>query len=158
MTSLLGAAVIIAWRVRETTRPVTARKIILPPLAMSTGFTMFVYPPARIPILWAASAFIVGALFLSYPLVRSSRLVWSGDVIMLQRSRAFLWILLALVAIRFAARSYVGRYVNPLQTGSVFFVLAFGMISHWRLRMYLAYRQLRALPASPAQAGVRSLS
>jgi membrane protein CcdC involved in cytochrome C biogenesis len=28
------------------------------------------------------------------------------------------------------------------QTAALFFVLAFGMILHWRLRMYLQYRRL----------------
>jgi membrane protein CcdC involved in cytochrome C biogenesis len=142
ITSLLGAAAIIAWRVRETQRPVSVRKIVIPPLGMSTGFSMFAYAPTRIPVLWALAAFTIGALVLSYPLVKSSRLVRSGDDVMLERSKAFLWILLGLVAVRFAARSYVEQYVSPLQTGSIFFVLAFGMILRWRVLMYLEYRRL----------------
>jgi membrane protein CcdC involved in cytochrome C biogenesis len=142
ITSLAGAAVIIAWRLRETTRPVTVRKIIIPPLGMSTGFSMFAYPPTRIPALWALSAFALGAVVFAYPLLKSSRLVRSGDVVMLERSPAFLWILLGLVAVRFAARSYIEQYVSPLQTGSIFFILAFGMILRWRVLMYLEYRRL----------------
>jgi membrane protein CcdC involved in cytochrome C biogenesis len=152
ITSLLGAAAIIAWRVRETQRPVTVRKIIIPPLGMSTGFSMFAYPPTRIPVSWALAAFALGALLLSYPLVKSSRLVRSGETVMLERSKAFLWILLGLVAVRFAARSYVEQYVSPLQTGSIFFVLAFGMILRWRVLMYLEYRRLVDFQAGPPPA------
>jgi len=56
-TSLLGAAAVMAWRIRETSRPITAPKIVIPPLGMSTGFIMFAYPPARIPLSWALCAF-----------------------------------------------------------------------------------------------------
>lgn len=154
VTSLFGAAAIIVWRLRETTRPVTARSILIPPLGMSTGFSMFVYAPMRIPATWGLSAFVLGAGLLAYPLIKSSRLVREGEAIFLKRSRAFLGILLGLVAIRIALREYVGQYLSPLQTASIFFVLAFGMIVRWRALMYLEYRRLQAasiaLPSAPA--------
>jgi len=142
--SLLGAAAIILWRLRETTRPVTLRKIVIPPLGMSTGLSMFVYAPTRIPLSWAAAAFVAGVLVLSYPLVKTSKLIRRGDVIFLQRSRAFLWILLGLVGVRFAARVYVEQHLSTLQTGSLFFLLAFGMIVRWRISMLREYRTLLA--------------
>jgi membrane protein CcdC involved in cytochrome C biogenesis len=145
-TSVLGAGAVLAWRLRETRRPVTARKIIIPPLGMSTGFGMFLYEPTRIPLGWAASAVAIGALLLSYPLIRTSRLTRQGDVVMLQRSKAFLWILLGLVAIRLLARGYVQQFVNPMQTGSIFFLLAYGMIVPWRVLMFRQYRALLAAP------------
>lgn len=151
VTSLVGATAVLVWRMRETSRPVTAAKIVLPPLGMSTGLSMFVYPPARIPLSWAACAFAAGALLLAHPLLKTSKLTLRGDEVWLQRSRAFLAVLLALVAIRFAARSYIGRYLDVLQTGSVFFLLAFGMIVRWRATMFVQYRALRArAPASGA--------
>lgn len=149
VTSVLGAAAVLAWRLRETTRPVTTRSIIIPPLGMSTGFSMFAYAPMRIPASWALTAFVLGATLLAYPMIKSSRLVREGDVILLKRSRAFLAILLGLVALRFGLREYVGHYVSPLQTGSLLFVLAFGMILHWRVLMYLEYRRLRSEPVPP---------
>jgi membrane protein CcdC involved in cytochrome C biogenesis len=143
--SLLGAAVIFVWRKRETQRPVTERAIVIPPLGMATGFSMFVILPAtRIPWTWALCAFAIGALVLSYPLIRTSRLHREGDVVMLQRSKAFLWVFVGLFAIRFAARAYVEDYVSTLQTGALFFVLAFGMIVRWRIAMYREYKQLVA--------------
>jgi membrane protein CcdC involved in cytochrome C biogenesis len=143
LASLIGAGAVLTWRLRETRRPVTARKIITPPLGMSTGLLMFTFPPARVPLLWALTAFLIGAVVLSYPLIHSSTLRRQGDVIMLERSRAFLWILLGLVAVRLVARSYVEDYVDPLQTGALFFLLAFGMIVRWRVSMFLAYRALQ---------------
>jgi membrane protein CcdC involved in cytochrome C biogenesis len=132
----------MTWRMRETSRPVTARRIIAPPLGMSTGLCMFFYPPARIPVAWALLAFAAGALLFSYPLARTSRLTRVGGEIRLQRSPAFLVILVVLVAVRFAARAYVERYVSPIQTGAIFFLIAFGMILPWRVMMYREFRTL----------------
>jgi membrane protein CcdC involved in cytochrome C biogenesis len=145
--SILGAAAVLAWRVQETQTPVSIRKIVIPPLGMSTGFSMFASPLMRIPWRWGIGAFLAGALVFSYPLTRTSVLTRSGDQIRMQRSRAFLWILLGLVAVRFALRSVAEQYVSPLQTAALFFVLAFGMILRWRASMLVQYLRLRSAPA-----------
>ena len=144
LASLAGGAAVLVWRIRETQSPATARKILIPPLGMSTGLFMFVAPPARVPLLWALGAFLVGAVCFSYPLIHTSTLTRSGDAIFLKRSRAFLGILLVLLAVRLLARNYVEQYVDAIQTGSLFFLLAFGMILPWRIVMYLRYRKLSA--------------
>jgi membrane protein CcdC involved in cytochrome C biogenesis len=143
--SIAGAGGVLVWRIRETSRPITMPKIIIPPLGMSTGFAMFFYPPARVPLLWAAIALAAGALLFYYPLARSSHLtLTAAGTVFLQRSKAFLWILLGLVVVRFALRGYVEQYVSPIQTGALFFLLAFGMIARWRVGMLIAYRRLVA--------------
>lgn len=129
-------------RARDDT-PVSLRKIVVPPLGMSTGFLMFLAPAARVSWTYAGAAFAAGALVLAIPLARTSHLVRTGDVITMQRSRAFLWILLGLVAVRFAARAYVERVLTPVQTGGIFFILAFGMVLRWRVAMLLRYLELR---------------
>jgi membrane protein CcdC involved in cytochrome C biogenesis len=140
--SILGGVIVMTWRLRETSRPITARKILVPPLGMSTGLFMFVYPPTRIPLSWAALALAAGTILFTYPLAKTSRLMRDGALIRLQRSPAFLWILGGLVAVRFAARSWVEQHVSPLQTGSIFFLIALGMIVPWRVLMYFEYRRL----------------
>lgn len=140
--ALAGAATVMAWRVHETRRPVSLPAILLPPLGMSTGFLMFLVPALRLPWSWAGLAFLAGALLFSWPLARSSRLQRSGDVIVMQRSRAFLAILLVLAAVRLALRGWIDQLISPLQTAALFFVLAFGMILVWRLRMLRAYLAL----------------
>jgi membrane protein CcdC involved in cytochrome C biogenesis len=140
--ALGGAAVMLAWRVRETTRAVTERSIVVPPLAMSTGFAMFAAPSARVPLAWAAAAFLAGALVLAVPLARSSTLVRRGDEVVLRRSPAFLAVLLGLLAVRLALRGWIEDVVSPVQTGALLFVLAFGMILRWRVGMLVAYRRL----------------
>lgn len=147
--TLAGGAAMIAWRMRETSRPVTLRKIVIPPLGMSTGFAMFALPAARLPWTWAVAALLAGALVLAIPLARASRLVRRGDEIHLERSRAFLWILLGLVAFRLALRGWIEQHVSTVQTGAIFFLLAFGMIARWRIAMLLDYRRLLAPGALP---------
>lgn len=144
VATLVGSAAIVAWRLHETQRPVTAARILVPPLGMSTGFCMFLVPQTRVPFSWGLAAFLAGVVFLSYPLVRTSSMRREGDAIVLKRSRAFLVIILALVAVRLLAREYVEQYVDTIQTGSLFFLLAFGMLLPWRIVMYLRYRQLAA--------------
>jgi membrane protein CcdC involved in cytochrome C biogenesis len=145
--SLVGAAAMLAWRMRETRSPVTAKKLLLPPLGMSTGFAMFLFPPARVPLSWALAAFAFGALVLSFPLLHTSKLERRGDDILMERSKFFLWILLGLLAVRFVLRGYVEQLVSPIQTGGLFFIAAFGMLLPWRVAMFLRYRQLKAAPS-----------
>ena len=143
--SLAGAVVMLAWRHRESRRPVTVRAIVAPPLGMATGFLMFVAPATRIPWSWAGAAFGIGALVLSVPLAMTSRLVREGDTVMMKRSSAFFWILIGLFLVRFVAREWFERRITMPQTGALFFILAFGMILRWRVGMYLQYlRLLRA--------------
>jgi membrane protein CcdC involved in cytochrome C biogenesis len=149
LASLAGAVTVLAWRIRETQRPVSRRSILLPPLAMSTGLAMFLLPDFRVPWPWALGAFLAGALVFAIPLLRSSRLSREGDAIVIRRSRAFLGILLGLVAVRFLLRDYVGHALPPRQTGAVFFLLAFGMIVRWRTWMLAEYSRL-AGPTPPA--------
>lgn len=142
ISSIAGASAVMAWRVRETRTPVSVKKIVIPPLGMSTGLCMFAMPAFRVPWAWALAAFLAGALALAYPLMRTSRLVRDGEVVMMQRSNAFLAILIVLAGVRIAARGYLDTLLSVQQTAALFFVLAFGMILRWRAQMLLDYRAL----------------
>lgn len=140
----------LVWRVRETRTPVSPKKIIIPPLGMATGFAMFLVPMFRVPWTWAAIAFLAGALVLSYPLLRTTRLVRDGDAVMMQRSNAFFAVIILLAGIRLAARGYLDTVMSVQQTAGLFFVLAFGIILRWRARMFLQYRALLLAPQETA--------
>jgi membrane protein CcdC involved in cytochrome C biogenesis len=142
LATAAGAALVLAWRVRETRRPVSPRSILLPPLGMSSGFGMFLIPDFRVSWAWALGALSAGALLLAIPLVRSTRLARQGNIVMMRRSRAFLGILLGLVAVRLLLRGYIGHILPARQTAGVFFMLAFGMIARWRAWMWVEYRRL----------------
>jgi membrane protein CcdC involved in cytochrome C biogenesis len=147
-SSIAGFAAVMAWRVREGRSAVTLRKIVIPPLGMATGFSMFLVPAFRVPLGWAAAAFALGALVLAYPLLRTSRLHLDGETVMMRRSSAFFFVVVALALIRIAARSYLDHVVSVPQTAGLFFVLAFGMILRWRMNMLVEYRRLTGALAS----------
>ena len=128
------------------------RKIVIPPLGMATGFSMFVVPAFRIPWGWAGLAFLIGALALAWPLLLTTRLERQGEAIMMKRSSAFLIVLLVLAVIRFAARGYFDTILTGQQTAGVFFILAFGMIVIWRGKMLMDYRRLMAAPLETSAA------
>ena len=150
--SILGLAGVLIWRVREARGAVSTKKIVLPPLGMATGFSMFVVPAFRVPWIWGSIAFVIGAIALAYPLLRTSRLVRQGDVIMMERSHAFFTVILVLFAIRLLARGYFDKLLTVEQTGALFYLLAFGMILRWRAKLFFAYRALTAGLAVPVPA------
>lgn len=142
--SLLGAAAVLVWRIREGRTAVSLKKIVIPPLGMATGFSMFFVRAFRIPWTWGIAAFLLGSVVLAYPLLKTSRLVQQGDVVMMQRSSAFFSVILVLAAVRILARGYFDTLLTVEQSGALFFVLAFGMIVRWRLNMLLEFRKLTA--------------
>jgi membrane protein CcdC involved in cytochrome C biogenesis len=142
--ALIGTLAILAWRVRESRRPVSLRSLIIPPLGMSTGFSMFAVPAFRIPWTWGLGAFALGALVFAYPLVSSPQLTIEDGLIMMRRSRWFLVVILGLAAVRLGLREYVSSIISVQQTAGLFFVLAFGMIVRWRTTLLLEYRHLTA--------------
>ena len=90
IASLFGLVAVTVWRLRESKRAVTLKKIIIPPLGMATGFSMFIVPAFRVPWAWAGLAFLLGAVALAIPLVMTTRLERQGNVVMMRRSNAFL--------------------------------------------------------------------
>lgn len=139
---LVMALAVIFIRVKASSRPVTVKKIIIPPLGMTTGFMMFVVPEVRIPVLWAAIAFLIGWFVFSYPLIRGTKFEKKNDQVFIQRSRSFVFILLGLLTIRLLLHGYIEEFISIPQTGALFFLLAYGMITHWRLSMYRQYKQI----------------
>jgi membrane protein CcdC involved in cytochrome C biogenesis len=142
VVSVAGLAGVLVWRVREGRSAVTLKKIVMPPLGMATGFCMFIVPQCRVPWDWGLAAFLIGAVVFAYPLLLTSDLHWKDGVIMMKRSSAFFAVIIVLALVRYLARGYFDRYLSLMQTGAIFYLLAFGMILRWRLKLYLAYRTL----------------
>jgi membrane protein CcdC involved in cytochrome C biogenesis len=144
VVAVLGFFGVLVWRLREGRRPVRLKTILFPPLGMATGFSMFIVPAFRVPFAWALGAFLVGALVLSYPLIRTSRLVLEGNTVMMRRSKVFFIVVLLLFAVRYLARGYIDQIISVPQTAGLFFILAFGMIVAWRGAMFFEYKRLFA--------------
>ena len=151
-STLVGATAVTLWRMRESRRPLSIPKIVMPPIGMSTGSAMFLYPPTRVPLSWAIVAMLLGWFVFSYPLIRTTKLKAEPDGIFMERSRLFLWILIGLVAVRLALRSYVEEFISPIQTGSVFYLLALGMVAHWRIDLLGKFKALQTQTGNTATA------
>jgi len=144
--SLAAGAAVIAIRLRAAKKPTSWQKIVMPPIGMATGFAMFAVPVTRIPWSWGIAAFLAGALLFSLPLIWTSRFQIRDGQIYLQRSKAFVLIIAALLIVRLLMHDVVERYVSIPQTAAIFFVLAFGMILPWRLAMLWKYAKIRRTP------------
>lgn len=139
--SVIMAFIILTIRLRKSKQPTSFKQIILPPLFMSSGFIMFLYPPMHVHILYAIESLITG-MCLSIPLILTSKFVVKGNDIFMKRSKAFIFILLSLVVLRLVMKAYIGEYVSFYETGGLFYILAVGMIFPWRIAMAVKYRQL----------------
>ena len=140
--SIAGAIAVMMWRIARHGFLSPKKRSVIPPLGMATGFSMFIMPAFRVPWSWGIASFLMGAVALAYPLLRTSRLVCEGDVVTVQRSNAFLAVVIVLAGVRLAARGYLDTVLTVQQTAALFFVLAFGMILRWRTQMFLEYRAL----------------
>ncbi len=153
VVSLFGLAGVLAWRVREGRSAVTLKKIVMPPVGMATGFCMFLVPAFRVPWMWGLGAVLVGAVVFAYPLLLTSDLHLQNGVIMMKRSSAFFAVIIVLAVVRYLARGFFDRFLSLEQTGALFYLLAFGMIVRWRLKLVLAWRALTSGPSIAATAG-----
>lgn len=143
---LIGSACMallaVGIRMRVAKKPTSLMKIIMPPVGMSSGFLMFLFPQTHIPWLYALGAIAAGMLF-SIPLSRTSHFEVRDGAIYLQRSKAFFFILLGLLVLRLSAHGWIGEYVSLPETGAIFYLLAFSMIAPWRIAMLQRFTKIR---------------
>ncbi|WP_053362220.1 cytochrome c biogenesis protein CcdC [Bacillus sp. FJAT-27251] len=128
-------------RMKAAKKPASAKKIILPPIFMSTGALMFIFPMFRVSFLQVMEALAIGMLF-SILLIRTSKFEIRNQDIYLKRSKAFIYILVGLLAVRIIAKMVLSATIDVGELGGMFWILAFGMIVPWRIAMYLEYKKL----------------
>lgn len=135
-------------RTKAAKKPVTAKRIILPPLFMSTGALMFLFEEFRVDPLQIVEALIVGALF-SMILIKTTHFERKDDGIYVKRSKAFLFILLGLLIVRLVGKLVLSNSIDVGELGGMFWILAFGMIVPWRIGMLMKFNSLqqKAVPA-----------
>ncbi len=137
------ATMAIIIRLKARKRPASAKKIILPPIFMSTGFLMFLYEPTR-PAWWQViEALAVGMVF-SILLIKTSNFEIKRNQIYLKRSKAFVFILVGLLIARIVFKVVIGDAFHVEELAGMFFLLAYGMIIPWRIAMYRSYRKIEA--------------
>ncbi len=144
--ALMMAVFAMFVRMKAAKKPANVKKIILPPVFMSTGFLMFTVPMFRVTPAEILEAFSVGMVF-SILLIKTSKFEVRNNQIYLQRSKAFIYILVGLLLLRIIMKSVLGHYISFGETSGMFFILAFGMILPWRLAMLYSYKKLeKTLP------------
>jgi membrane protein CcdC involved in cytochrome C biogenesis len=144
ITSLIAvfmAFFVFFVRMKASQKPTNAKKIILPPIFMSTGALMFLDPVFRVTKGELIEAIALGAFF-SIFLIKTSKFEIRDGGIYLKRSKAFALILVGLILIRLALKSYLGRTIDYRQLSGMFYLLAFSMILPWRIAMYISYKKL----------------
>lgn len=129
-------------RLRAARKPASIKKIILPPLFMSTGALMFVFEPFQVSWRQVIEAMSVGVVF-SIFLIKTSRFEVRGKDIFLKPSKAFAFILIGLLLLRIILKLIIGQSVSIGETSGMFFLLAFGMILSWRIAMLTKYMRLK---------------
>ncbi|MEW9108717.1 MAG: cytochrome c biogenesis protein CcdC [Cytobacillus gottheilii] len=146
VVSSIGAVLMAIFamfiRMKSAEKPASARKIILPPLFMSTGALMFIFPVFRVTPIEMLEAILVGMLF-SILLIKTSKFEIKENDIYLIRSKAFIFILIGLLVIRIAAKSILSASIDVGQLGGMFWILAFAMIVPWRIAMYINFKKLK---------------
>ncbi len=137
---LMGIGVIVI-RMKASKKPTSVKKIILPPVFMSTGALMFIIPEFRVSLMELLEAMIVGMLF-SILLIKTSNFEIRDQQIYLKRSKAFPIILISLLIIRIIGKGILSSSIDVGELSGMFFILAFSMIVPWRIAMYIKYQKL----------------
>ncbi|SDJ28914.1 CcdC family protein [Natribacillus halophilus] len=146
--AMMGTLAVIV-RMKAIKKPASVKKIIIPPLMMSTGFLMFLYEPTHLPPERIVAPLIVGAAA-SYLLIRTSRFeIHNGDIYM-KRSKLFIFLLFGLIAARVIIKLIIGEQIQLPQLAGMFFLLAYGMIIPWRIAMLLMFKKAEQQIERPA--------
>ncbi|MBT2259946.1 MULTISPECIES: CcdC family protein [Bacillus] len=135
------AVAVMFIRIKSSAKPATAKKIILPPIFMSTGALMFFVPMFRVTGAEFLEAITVG-MFFSIFLIKTSKFEIRGNDIYLKRSKAFVFILIGLLVFRIGMKTILSSSIDYGSLSGMFWILAFGMIVPWRVAMYLSFRKL----------------
>lgn len=130
-----GMAILMMFvRMKAAKRPLTVKRILLPPLFMSSGMWMFIIPAFRLTLLEIIEVMIVGVFF-SIFLIKTTKFKVEDNEVYLIPSRAFIIILLSLLVVRIIIKLIIGSVISFGETSGMFYLLALSMIFTWRLAM-----------------------
>jgi membrane protein CcdC involved in cytochrome C biogenesis len=141
VVAIMMAIFVTFLRAKSAQKPASVKKIILPPVFMSTGALMFVNPMFRVTPLEVLEAVVVGMLF-SILLIKTSSFEIRENDIYMKRSKAFIYILVGLLVIRIVLKSVLSTSIDFGELSGMFWILAFAMIVPWRIAMYVKYKKL----------------
>ena len=140
--AIFMAVFVMFVRLRSQKKPVNERKIIIPPIAMSTGALMFIFEEFRVAPIQIIEASALGIVF-SLVLIATSKFEVRDHDIYMKRSKAFVFILVGLLIIRIILKLIFSNSLDVGELGGMFFILAWSMIIPWRLAMLLQFKKLK---------------
>ena len=140
MAVLMGSFVMVI-RLRAQKKPVSTKKILIPPFAMSTGALMFIFEEFRVAPLQIAEAAALGLMF-SVVLILTSKFEIRDDAVYMKQSKAFPFILVGLLVLRIILKLIFAESFDVGELAGMFFILAFFMILPWRIGMLIKYKKL----------------
>lgn len=141
IVAAIMATTMIFVRAKAAKRPATVKKIILPPLFMSTGALMFVFPTFHVTIYQVLESVGVG-MICSIFLIRTSNFEIQGRDIYLIPSKAFIIIISSLLIIRIGVKLIIGQVIAFGELSGMFYLLALGMIGTWRIAMLVKFKKI----------------
>lgn len=138
----IGMGILVTTvRAKSAKRPASVKKILLPPMFMSTGALMFIFPYFRVNLMEFIEAIGVGMLF-SIVLIWTSKFEIREGEVYLKQSKAFIFILLGLLIVRIVGKIILSSTIDIGALSGMFWILAFGMIVPWRIAMYVQFKKL----------------
>jgi membrane protein CcdC involved in cytochrome C biogenesis len=140
--AVMMACLVLFVRIRANKKPISAKKIILPPIFMSTGAMMFLHPMFHVSPVQILEAISVGCVF-SILLIKTSSFEVKNNNIYLKRSKAFIYILVTLLIIRIVTKTVLSSTIDFGELSGMFWLLAFGMIVPWRTAMFFKFIKIQ---------------
>ncbi|MGE7694098.1 CcdC family protein [Lysinibacillus sp. NPDC094177] len=141
MAIFMGTFVMVL-RMRASKKPTNEKKIIIPPIAMSSGAVMFLFEQFRVPPMQILEAAAVGVVF-STILIATSKFEVKGQDIYLKRSKAFIFILIGLLVFRIIAKMILSSSIDVGELAGMFWILAFAMLLPWRIAMLIQFKKIK---------------
>jgi membrane protein CcdC involved in cytochrome C biogenesis len=147
--AMYGLIVVIAglvfWRrTRAMVRPIQGSgfKIVLPILYLLPLVSLFAQIPVQVKIWEIIVAAFIGIL-LAVPLVLTTNYeVRQDGKIYAQKNKGFFIALIAVVAIRFLLRQFIGG-MDPASLGLLFFTVAISYVVPWRIVSFIKFRKVK---------------
>ncbi len=140
MAIVMGTFVMFI-RLRAQKKPVSTKKILIPPFAMSTGALMFIFKEFRVEPTQILEAVGIGLVF-SIVLIVSSKFEIRDGQIYMKQSKAFPFILIGLLVLRVILKLMFSDTLDVGELAGMFFILAFSMILPWRIGMLIKYKKI----------------
>lgn len=142
LMAIFMGSIIMFVRMRSQKTPVNPKKILIPPIAMSTGAFMFIFEEFRIGPVQIIETVIIGVIF-SIVLIFTTKFEIRNHDIYMKQSKAFFFILIGILIGRILLKIFLSGTFEVGELAGMFWTLAFAMLWPWRISMFVKYKKLK---------------